>query len=138
MHITLYIPNRPNLEQYIKKRGLKNLKMNEISFIISECGNHWRKIFSIYAKICFHFNPVTDSWQDYRDTILLTKKCIASISFSKKVIQDSTIVILSGKESWKLDEGLSKNIFKTPYFDYRQFPNSEIDKLLSNIKRIDH
>lgn len=138
MKIVLYLPNRPNQESYMNKRGLKNLKVGEVPFIIQECGNHWRKIFSIFAKICFDLNPVTDTWQEYRDNILLTNKCISSVSFSKKNIQKSdSIVLLSGKDSWPLAGDSILRIFRLPYFDYRQFPNIEITKLLSKLKKID-
>jgi hypothetical protein len=136
MNIILCLPNRPNQKMYLNKRILKNLKVGEVKFIINECGNHWRKIFSIFAKICFSLNPVTESWQEYRDNILLTSKCIGSISFTKKILKPSNdIMILSGKESWTISKENSLNIFNTPYFDYRQFPNKEIDLLISQIKK---
>lgn len=137
MNIILYIPNKPDLENFKNRRGLKNLKKSDVNFIISECGNHWRKIFTIFAKICFNFNPITKSWKEYRDTILLTNKCIGSISFSKSVVQNSgDFILLSGKESWKIDSSNNNNTFKLPYFDYRQFSNEKIKTLITEISSL--
>ena len=151
--IILYLPTKPPLEHYKNKRGLKNLKPLEVSSIISETGNHWRKIFSIYAKIGLHFNAKeVKTWQEYRDTVLLTKDGMEQISFSSKLdlADDNKIHLISGKntaEKFDLDlkkfkklddEGrilFYKNIYLTPYFDYRQFPNALIDKLIEKLQK---
>ena len=137
MNIILYISNKPDLESFKNRRGLKNLKKGDVDLIISKCGNHWRKIFTIFSKICFNFNPITDSWREYRDNILLSNQCIGSISFSKKIIKKSNnIILLSGKESWKLDYLNDENTFRTAYFDYRQFSNLKIDSLITDISSL--
>ena len=148
MNITLYLPNKPDLLEYTSKRGLSALKSGEVQSIISQTGNHWRKIFSIYAKISFGLNnQVAKTWQEFRDDILLTSKSNTKISFASK-ISKADIHIISGmacvekfnldmKHFKKLDtEGkilYHKNIYLTPYFDYRQFPNTLIEILNTNL-----
>ena len=74
-------------------------------------------------------NPITKSWQQYRDEILLTNKCISIISFSKVVHSSEDIILLSGQEVWNNSSVNSQYVFKLPYFDYRQFPNEKINRL---------
>jgi hypothetical protein len=149
--IILYLPNKPDVDLYKSKRQLKNLGVGEIQEIITATGNHWRKIFSIYAKISFGLTsfPVK-TWQEYRDTVLLTKSGIELITFSRKILSktDGDIHVLSGKnhclqfdlplEKFKnldVDGKILKykNIYLTPYFDYRQLPNALVELIVKDI-----
>ncbi|MFT6633342.1 MAG: hypothetical protein ACJAS4_003312 [Bacteriovoracaceae bacterium] len=148
--IILYLPNKPDLENYSKKKSLKNLQNGEVKKIIKLTGNHWRKIFSILSKISIGLSSIQEkTWQEYRDEVLLTKQGGEVISFSMKVIESSSSIhILSGKAHYEnfnipiekfkaIDtEGRIlryKNIFLTPYFDYRQFPNALIETLIKHV-----
>ena len=134
--IILYLPNRPDLAKYKSKRILKNLKSGSIQDIIDKTSNHWRKIFSIFAKITFKINySDVIKWQDYRDKELLSQNQNEIICFTSKLLESSSnsIHIISGKENaarFKLKHELFidvdrdglikryKNIYITPYFDY--------------------
>jgi hypothetical protein len=131
---------------------LKNLKVGEITEIISLTGNHWRKIFSIFSKISYGLNSDRKkTWQEYRDEVLMTKSGTEVITFSKKITKTSSrsVHIIAGKnhcESFDLsldkfkkidEEGKIlnyKNIYLTPYLDYRQFPNVLVETLINHIK----
>ncbi len=152
LNLVLYLPNKPDLNIYRSKRKLRNLQEGEVQEIISLTGNHWRKIFSIYSKISYELNlGQTNTWQEYRDKFLLTQGGIEIISFSKRIVKSSgkSIHIIAGKLHIKdfnlsIDEFSNVdregrilkcgNIYLTPYFDYRQFPNHLIDSLLIDIK----
>ncbi|WP_133181399.1 DUF6942 family protein [Shewanella decolorationis] len=45
---------------------------NAIAELIALNGNHWRKIFTIMAKIC----APSEDWRNYRDNLLLTEQML--------------------------------------------------------------
>ena len=153
LELILYLPNKPDLDEYKSKQKLKNLKIAQVAEIINYTGNHWRKIFSIFSKIsCALDDEFKDlTWQEYRDQILLTRKKNETISFSNSLQTNSknAIHIITGKyhyekfdlpfdEFKKVDrEGRVlnyKNIYLTPYFDYRQFPNDLVEAFVEKLK----
>lgn len=152
LKLVLYLPTRPDLIKYEAKRVLRGLSIGEVPQVISLTGNHWRKIFSIFSKISHGLNPSkSETWQIYRDEVLLTSSGGEMITFSKKVIKSSgmCIHIITGKghcekfdlpfERFKKIDVESKilhyqSIYMTPYFDYRQFPNQLIEALVHHIQ----
>jgi hypothetical protein len=82
--IRVYLENRPPLAEYLKMDVLNCLQDGEVKRIATETGNHWRKIFNVYAKLIYSLAKVSSpsilspsllsqyvSWQDYRDQALL-------------------------------------------------------------------
>lgn len=77
--IKVYLANRPPLTVFDELDGLSALKKGDIEQIVKDTGNHWRKIFNVYAKLIFalavrvEFNKIAEfsSWQQYRDELLL-------------------------------------------------------------------
>ncbi len=130
--LILYLPNPPmqaSIEQPL-----------DIPELIALNGNHWRKIFTIFAKLCGH----TSDWKRYRDHDLLKQK--EAICFGDKLLSIKARHIVAGKASWErlglnpidfdsLDDQQrvrkQANVFLTPYPDYRQFPNELIEQLKS-------
>ncbi|MCW8885625.1 MAG: hypothetical protein OQK12_10280 [Motiliproteus sp.] len=128
--LILYLPNPPlreSIEQPV-----------DVPELIALNGNHWRKIFTILAKLC---GPAA-SWKQYRDHDLLKQK--EAISFGDSLIPVNARHIVAGKASWgrlgldqldfdSLDDQQrvwkKGNVFLTPYPDYRQFPNELIEQL---------
>ncbi|WP_020407915.1 DUF6942 family protein [Hahella ganghwensis] len=49
--ILVYIANRPPVAPYDRLNTLVPLRAGEISDIVEKTGNHWRKIFNLYAKL---------------------------------------------------------------------------------------
>lgn len=150
--LILYLPNRPDVVIYRNKKKLKNLESGAIQSIISLTGNHWRKIFSIFAKISFGITDCdSNSWQEYRDEELLSKTGQEAINFNHRIEQKSEpmIHIISGKkhlenfdlsfDNFKKVDDFGRilkfeNIYLTPYFDYRQFPNDLVGILIADIE----
>jgi hypothetical protein len=141
--VILYTENRPILPADI----LYGERLMIPGLIVLN-GNHWRKILTIFAKLV---SP-SDDWRGYRDGLLLQEK--EAICFGDALhetrnktgdVMGNTAVkihLISGKSTWdrlgvNLDEFQSLdpqqrlwvkgNVICTPYFDYRQFPNSLID-----------
>jgi len=89
--IHVYIQNIPPLEEYQKLANCRPMQQNEINAIVQSTGNHWRKIFNVYAKLIFQLQQTAESkysklnqskrfitvsfksWQDFRDNELLQK-----------------------------------------------------------------
>ncbi|WP_144209033.1 DUF6942 family protein [Shewanella donghaensis] len=130
-------------------------KPDAIEQIIKDNGNHWRKIFTIMAKIAAA-NDAPDSWRECRDLIFNNSKKLASVpvNFSQcNIIINATelnthsqVHIICGQEALgKIHDPSFKSaavaiddkqkimaheqILITPYLDYRQFPNVLIEQL---------
>lgn len=89
--ICIYIANRPPLPFYQDISNVHAIQDGEIAEIGKLTGNHWRKIFNVYAKLIYEFigkakhnlpnHPGLSvyfeqinhcsTWQEYRDTYLL-------------------------------------------------------------------
>ena len=150
--LVLYIQNRPPLEYFTDLNSYRSANKNEICDIIDQCGNHWRKIFSIFAKLAFATtHHECNSWQEYRDNILLTQNGHEAIIFQNKlqVFPCEAHHLICGKtffDEFNFDENefhnLDENekvkhrekILQTPYFDYRQFNNALVEKVVNHIE----
>ena len=128
--VILYIENHPVVPQKLKSNELIS-----IPDLIDLNGNHWRKIFTIFAKLV---SP-DENWREYRDQCLLTKN--EAICFTDERQQSAQVNIVSGKSCWErmgfdmadfisLDPQqrlwVKDDVLCSPYFDYRQFPNALI------------
>ncbi|ARD43432.1 hypothetical protein [Colwellia sp. PAMC 21821] len=93
--IIFYIRNRPPLDVYQNLTCVKALVPNEIAHICQETGNHWRKIFNVYAKLLFELTPKQfTSWQKLRDEFLLQKhsdNCLLFSAPNLPVIRDNAL-----------------------------------------------
>ena len=56
--LKVYINNRPPVEQYQQLTTVMALQKGEVLEIGRLTGNHWRKIFNVFAKLCFELNPL--------------------------------------------------------------------------------
>ena len=87
--IAVYIANRPPVSEYQQLERLTALTTGEIAHIRQQCGNGWRKVFNVYAKLLyaldkqqFHFASLAPTWQLYRDDFLLQAHSKTSLLFS--------------------------------------------------------
>jgi hypothetical protein len=87
--IAVYIANRPPIYEYQKLAQLTPLTTGEITSIGQQCGNGWRKVFNVYAKLLyaldkeqFSFATFASTWQQYRDRFLLQTDSKTSLLFS--------------------------------------------------------
>lgn len=141
----VYIGNRPDFE--FSESGLVALGEEDIQRIGQHCGNGWRKVFNVYAKIMFtlpisfgfkqHFN----SWQHYRDNSLLQEGSNTALLFTPPDFNDvGGLHIVMGRTyakslfavddlQWITPEFAihrQHKLIVCPYFDYRQLSNAKI------------
>ncbi len=124
--LAIYIANRPVNDHYPTLNHLQSLAAGELSHIVANNTNHWRKVFNVYAKVLWQLKwhqkrPAGDhlksrctqttttvnpakSWQEYRDTQLLQAHSHEALLFSAPHFGPSTqlpsqpqIKIIAGK-----------------------------------------
>jgi len=88
-NFAVYIANKPNMLEYQDLDGVTALVEGEINVINQACGNGWRKVFNVYAKLLyaldkksFDYSTKAATWQDYRDKYLLQNKSKTALLFS--------------------------------------------------------
>ena len=150
----VYIANRPNYAGYNELTCVHTLEIGQVNAIGQACGNGWRKVFNVYAKLLFalKLTEVVDttsfcSWQDYRDKKLLQANSNTSLLFSKPNLNELGWHIVMGK-THAHELGLSSSVawldkefavdrntrlIVCPYFDYRQLSNIKIIRLVQLI-----
>lgn len=165
--IRIYIENIPPLPEYEELTSIHPLEVEDIHRIGQLTGNHWRKIFNVFAKILYEYNTLNfTSWQSLRDEYLLQKHSNECLIFSPVYFDEiksnkensndehkesKTISIIMGKTYAKklaiaekcywLSESFAinegKNLIICPYFDYRQLSNIKITQLVQLIKQLE-
>lgn len=147
--IAVYIANRPPLAEFERYSSFRGMSDGEIRFIADQAGNHWRKVFNVYAKFAFEMdNEDFASWQDLRDGLLLQVSSRYSLLFSEPDFCAPHIHIVMGKgyasklrvlehaawvdEHFALDE--ERKLIVCPYFDYRQLSNKKIESLVGLVR----
>ena len=161
--IAVYIANKPNMVEYQHLTKIYALSSGEIQAINTACGNGWRKVFNVYAKLLYaldkqlcNYSSFANTWQQYRDSYLLQKQSKTALLFSPPQLtstkNNKALHIISGKTYakhlltsnqlkanfiWLDDEfaiDKTQNLVVCPYFDYRQLSNIKIAKLAGLLK----
>nr|WP_232849845.1 hypothetical protein [Bowmanella yangjiangensis] len=152
--IKVYIANRPMPYQHLSV--CQPIVIGDIAELGRACGNGWRKVFNVYAKLVFALQAQdiklasgTPNWQHYRDNHLLQAGSATALLFSPPVLdeQQQAIQIISGRTYanalnkqqslglfWLTPEFAVNpryRLFVCPYFDYRQLSNDKIGYLQS-------
>ena len=160
--LKVYIANRPPLPHYQALQGMQLMTTDEINNVVEQSGNHWRKIFNVYAKLLFLLQPDTrfERWQCLRDQALLRQPLLSvgdeqlpahALLFTPPRLQAdaSTIHLVMGKGyasvlalpalEW-LDGHFAwhqqSRLIVCPYFDYRQLSNARIVRLAELIQQV--
>jgi len=152
----VYIENIPALEPYNALQKVIPLREHDVYNIGQQTGNHWRKIFNIYAKLLFEVNPSQyKTWQHFRDEKLLQLNSGERLLFSAPDIDrldlTKTHIIMGRTYAKKLNAdnqcywlskdfafNEAKKLIISPYFDYRQLSNTKIEQLANLIKKLDN
>lgn len=156
INIAVYIANTPSMFEYQHLTQVLPLTGGEITEIGQACGNGWRKVFNVYAKLLyalptehFSFAMLAPTWQQYRDNYLLQENSQTALLFSPPCLADNTDTLhiicgrtyakqllksgdLTAKLTWIDEEfALDKHnrVVVCPYFDYRQLSNEKIARL---------
>jgi hypothetical protein len=81
--LNVYIENTPPLLDYQSLKVCRPVQVGEIKRIADQTGNHWRKVFNVYAKFIFELtSPNFNSWQEFRDNALLQTHSNESLLFN--------------------------------------------------------
>lgn len=153
--IRVYVAKRPPMQEYAYLPAMQPLLQGEIALINQACGNGWRKLFNVYAKLLFAlpasfgFLQQASSWQVYRDSFLLQASSNTALLFSPPQLNSTsnTIHIIAGRTYAKalVEQGLPlqlnwlnaefaidnhNRVLVCPYFDYRQLNNEKIGYLV--------
>jgi len=156
----VYIANVPNMPEYQALSNLTPLTQGEIYAIGQACGNGWRKVFNVYAKLIYALDSskvedisAYNSWQKYRDEVMLQSGSNVALLFSSprlspvercvKIICGRTYAkalintgALNAELTW-LDNEFAiderNHVIVCPYFDYRQLSNKKIERLVKLI-----
>jgi hypothetical protein len=163
----VYIANRPNFTftnfDSENESTPITLVNGDIEACSKACGNGWRKVFNVYAKLIFGLSSLEllnpndyKNWQDYRDHKLLQKDSRTVLIFSppSKPSSNSLKIIMGrtygkslfeqkplkaqGKLHWLTEEFAVNFELRTvicPYFDYRQLSNAKILYLVDLINK---
>ena len=119
--VRVYLANRPPMAPYDQLAEPLPLQAGEVYSIAQHTGNHWRKIFNVYAKLMHAFleqapqiktndtrlNALLSTWephatwQSYRDAVLLQQGSCVQLRFSapvaKECLDGRSINIIMGK-----------------------------------------
>ncbi|WP_338589694.1 hypothetical protein VXM60_15985 [Shewanella khirikhana] len=104
--IAACIDKRPAFMHLEQLEGWQGMVDGEIAAIGNACGNGWRKVFNVYAKLLWAMakDPVIakalrpalssvatfDRWQDYRDACLLRSDSGTALLFSEPCFSEPT------------------------------------------------
>ena len=142
--LAVCIANRPPVPPYERMKALRPLKRGDIERVVAQTGNHWRKVFNLYAKLGFALDPAGfSSWQDYRDGLLLSAQSRQALLFDGLPRRSGCVTIVSGKTHAEklgvmagaapLQDGFFRQrearLIVSPYFDYRQLSNARLARL---------
>lgn len=153
--VAVYIANRPPMDEFTQLDSLQPVVDGQINAINQACGNGWRKVFNVYAKVLFalpsehySFAKQATSWQQYRDDFLLQPTSKTALLFSPPTLhKNNCLHIIAGRTHAKdlLQQGLlnaqlhwlddefsidkANKLLVCPYFDYRQLSNIKIARL---------
>ncbi|MCS4309305.1 hypothetical protein M2404_003676 [Rheinheimera pacifica] len=151
------------MAEYADLVTIQPLHSGETELINRACGNGWRKVFNVYAKLLFAldtklfaFTQQAATWQQYREQCLLQAGSNTALVFSTPDLQPAkeTVHIIAGRTHAKvlLEAGLAvqfswlnnefavdkhNRVLVCPYFDYRQLNNEKLAFLARLIKALD-
>lgn len=159
----VYLANTPNMLEYQGISSVNSLVSGEVNAIGQACGNGWRKVFNVYAKLLYALNPTdfyfaqkAPTWQQYRDGYLLQAGSATALLFSPPEFDSNTqtIHIICGRTYaknllaagklqanliWLDDEfaiDVKHRLVVCPYFDYRQLSNIKIERLSAMLSEL--
>ena len=78
--VAVYVAKAPPMPYFETLKSVEPVINEQINTINQHCGNGWRKVFNVYAKVLFSlpsehysFAKQAPTWQQYRDEYLLQK-----------------------------------------------------------------
>ena len=157
----VYMDKRPHFQELALVNQVQALSRGEIHAIGQACGNGWRKVFNLYAKLIFALghkqfpvDPQSQAWQQYREHTLLQCGSNTALLFSAPSLRQeqssgklhlvmgrayAKSLILPSSLTWLDNEfalAPAEGLIVCPYFDYRQLSNIKLMRLVTLIREI--
>ena len=157
----VYIDKHPPFPTWLLDKKVQALSSGDIHVIGQACGNGWRKVFNLYAKLVFALKdtrlpvaPPHKTWQQYREQTLLQAGSNTGLMFSAPSLlpepNSAKLHIVMGRgyaKSLSLPVGLTwldhefavapaQGLIVCPYFDYRQLSNIKLIRLVQLLGHI--
>lgn len=149
-------PNRPPYEPLLSAEGVVSLQPGDIAAVAAATGNHWRKIFNVFAKLMAEPGMPGNrlnadwSWQTLRDQWLLQAGSGTALLFTAPVACGYEQVRLYMGRQYAREQGFFESAgarwlnndfaindqgwIVCPYFDYRQLSDARIRALAELIR----
>ncbi len=158
----VYIDKRPPCFDFAQLAGVRPAGAGELFQIGQLCGNGWRKVFNVYAKLVYALAPpglvdtnLLPNWQSWRDHCLLRAGSNTLLTFTpwqpgnQQLAGQNAVHLIMGRTyakqielpatlQWLNDEFAicaQSRLVVCPYFDYRQLSNQKIVYLIQLLKK---
>jgi hypothetical protein len=149
--LVICAPHFPPGIQPNPAQAISPLTGGELERLIREGGNHWRKVFTLYAKLLHGLTPLEPDWQTCRDQRLLRSGSACALLFEHSCVPEQEQLCLVMGQTFGRTEGWlagdqtlpaeqpfvqhpEQAVIVTPYFDYRQLSNARLDSLIQLIR----
>ncbi len=112
--LNVYVANAPPMQEFKALSGCQPLLPGQIDQIYQHCGNGWRKVFNVYAKLVLALPAAWQPaslpalqqqtatllrWQDWRDRALLQQHSDSALWFSPPDLQKTDCLhIIAGRQ----------------------------------------
>lgn len=151
--LRIFIANKPPIEPYASATACTPVVEGELAHLVSQCSNHWRKVFNVLAKLQFALaqrqagwsQDKHSRWQSLRDSELLQKPGQLQLWFGAVHAPGDAIDLVCGKQfagaqalplQWlcaHFARSPDRRLLVSPYPDYRQLTNERIERLADMI-----
>lgn len=143
-------PHWPPTLQPSQRKQLSPLSGDDLNQLVLAGGNHWRKIFNLYAKLLHGLTPLEPDWQSCRDQRLLQSGSACALVFEQGWRPEpGQLCLVMGQTygrslGWLTSDQVlhaehpfvqhpEQAVIVTPYFDYRQLSNARLTALVQQI-----
>jgi hypothetical protein len=105
--LRVYVAKAPPMAEFAALQHCVPLLSGQIDQIYRHCGNGWRKVFNVYAKLVWalpaRWQPDlhgAQSWQQWRDRVLLQTESDTALLFGQVsfAADEATLHIIAGRQ----------------------------------------
>ncbi|MEX1215631.1 hypothetical protein [Saccharospirillum sp.] len=144
-------PHRPPSVELEYSKSISPLSGDDLHQLIQAGGNHWRKIFNLYAKLLHGLLPLEPDWKSCREQRLLRSGAACALVFEQLwTPKPGQLCLVMGQTygrslGWLASDQVlpaehpfvqhpEQTVIVTPYFDYRQLSNARLAILVNQIR----
>ncbi len=148
--LVVFAPHSPPGIQSDRSGDILPLTAKDLHQLVQAGGNHWRKIFNLYAKLLHGLTPLEPDWQSCREHRLLRSGSACALVFEQGWRPEPGQLCVVMGQTYGRSLGWLENdqvlpaehpfvqhpeqaVIVTPYFDYRQLSNARLASLIQHI-----